>query len=61
MKPNRLSKEKSPYLLQHAYNPNVPIEFSQLQKEETIGDEEVNTIANKVLSKYMKAFEKLAK
>lgn len=44
---------------------NVPryvlIEFSQLQKEETIGDEEVNIIANKVLSKYLKAFEELAK
>jgi antitoxin Phd len=44
---------------------NVPryviIEYSQLQKEETIGDEEVNTIANKVLSKYSTAFEELAK
>lgn len=44
---------------------NVPryvlIEFSQLQKEETVGDEEVNKIANKVLSEYMKAFKELAK
>jgi len=44
---------------------NVPryviIEYSQLQKEETIGDEEVNIISNKVLSKYSKAFEELAK
>lgn len=44
---------------------NVPryviIEYSQLQKEETIGDEEVNIIAHKVLSKYSKAFEELAK
>lgn len=61
MKPNRLSKGKSLYLLQHTYNPNMLIEFSQLQKEETIGDEEVNTIANKVLSKHKKAFEELAK
>lgn len=44
---------------------NVPryvlIEFSQLQKEETIGDENVNIIANKVLSKHLKVFEELAK
>ena len=44
---------------------NVPryviIEYSQLQKEETIGDEEINIISNKVLSKYSKAFEELAK
>lgn len=44
---------------------NVPryviIEYSQLQKEETIGDEEVSTIAIKVLSKHIKAFEELAK
>lgn len=44
---------------------NVPryvlIEFSQLQKEEVIGDEEVDSIANKVLSKYAQAFEELAK
>lgn len=45
---------------------NVPryvlIDYSQLQKEEEIiGDEEVNTIASRVLSKHMKAFEELAK
>ena len=44
---------------------NVPryvlIEYSQLQKEETIGDEEVDEVAKRVLSKYMKAFEELAK
>lgn len=44
---------------------NVPryvlIEFTQLQKEEVIGDEEVDSIANKVLSKYAQAFEELAK
>ena len=44
---------------------NVPryvlIEYSQLQKEEILGDEEVDEVAKKVLSKYMKAFEELAK
>ncbi|MDD4402343.1 MAG: type II toxin-antitoxin system Phd/YefM family antitoxin [Desulfitobacteriaceae bacterium] len=44
---------------------NVPryvlIEYSQFQKEEVIGDEKINTIANKVLSKYAKAFKELAK
>ena len=44
---------------------NVPryvlIEYSQLQKEETIGDEEVDEVAKRVLSKHMKAFEELAK
>lgn len=44
---------------------NVPryvlIEYSQFQKEEVIGDEKINTIAEKVLSKYAKAFEELAK
>lgn len=45
---------------------NVPryvlIDYSQLQKEEAvIGDEEVNTIANRVLAKHIKAFEELAK
>lgn len=44
---------------------NVPryviIEYSQLQKEEVIGDEEVDEIAKMVLSKHIKAFEELAK
>lgn len=44
---------------------NVPryvlIEYSQLQKEEIIGDEEVDKIARRVLSKHMKAFEELGK
>ena len=44
---------------------NVPryvlIEYSQLENEETIGDEEVDEVAKRVLSKYMKAFEELAK
>ena len=45
---------------------NVPryvlIEYSKLEKEaETIGDEEVDVIANRLLSKHIKAFEELAK
>ena len=44
---------------------NVPryviIEYSQLQKEEVIEDEEVDEIAKRVLSKHIKAFEELAK
>lgn len=44
---------------------NVPryvlIEYSQLENEETIGDEEVEEVAKRVLSKHMKAFEELAK
>ena len=43
---------------------NVPryvlVEYSQLQ-EETMGDDEVEQIAKKVLSKHIKAFEELAK
>lgn len=44
---------------------NVPryvlIEYSQLENEETIGYEEVDKVAKRVLSKHMKAFEELAK
>ncbi len=44
---------------------NVPryvlIEYSQLENEETIGYEEVEEAAKRVLSKHMKAFEELAK
>ncbi len=44
---------------------NVPryvlIGYSQLGNEETIGDEEVDEVAKRVLSKHMKAFEELAK
>lgn len=44
---------------------NVPryvlIEYSQLQREETLDDEEVDQIAKKTLSKHIKAFEELAK
>ena len=43
---------------------NVPryvlVEYSQLQ-EETTGDEEVDLIAKRVLSKHIKAFEELAR
>ena len=43
---------------------NVPryvlVEYSQLQ-EETAGDEEVDQIAQRVLSKHLKAFEELGK
>ena len=44
---------------------NVPcyvlIEYSQLENEETIDDEEVDEVAKRVLSKHMKVFEELAK
>lgn len=44
---------------------NVPryvlIEYSQLQQEETIKDEEVSEVAKKVLSKHFKVFEELGK
>lgn len=44
---------------------NVPryviLEYSQLQKEEKLGDEEIIAIAGKVLAKHSKAFEELAK
>lgn len=43
---------------------NVPryvlVEYSQLQ-EETAGDDEVDQIAKRVLSKHIKAFEELAR
>lgn len=44
---------------------NVPryvlVEYSQLQEIKTVGDEEVDTVAKKLLSKHKKAFEALAK
>lgn len=44
---------------------NVPryvlIEYSQLQNEETIEENEVDEIAKRVLARHMKAFEELAK
>lgn len=39
----------------------VLIEYSQLEKIETVEDAEVDTIAKKILSKHMDAFEELAK
>lgn len=39
----------------------ILIEFSQFQKEELSGDEEVDTIARRILSKHQVAFEELAK
>ncbi len=39
----------------------VLIEYSQLEKEEIIGDMEVEEVAKNILSRYMKAFEELAK
>ena len=39
----------------------VLIEFSQFQKEEIIGDEDVETIAKRILSRHQTAFEELAK
>ncbi len=44
---------------------NIPryvlIEYSQLENEETIGDEEVDEVAKRVLSKHIKAFKELGK
>lgn len=44
---------------------NVPryilMEFSQFQKEELAGDEEVNLVARRILAKNRHAFEELAK
>jgi antitoxin Phd len=44
---------------------NVPryvlVEYSQLQEIKTVGDEEVDKVAKKLLSKHKKAFEALAK
>lgn len=39
----------------------VLIEFSQLQKEEIIGNEDVDAIANRILAKHKEAFEELSK
>jgi len=43
---------------------NVPryilMEFSQFQKEEIAGEEEVNTVARRILAKNRHAFEELA-
>jgi antitoxin Phd len=44
---------------------NVPryilMEFSQFQKEELAGDEEVDLVARRILAKNRHAFEELAK
>lgn len=44
---------------------NVPryvvIEFSQFQKEELVGEEEVDRVAWRILTKYRHAFEELGK
>lgn len=44
---------------------NVPryvlIEYSQLEKVEAIGDEEVDRVAKRLLAKHLKAFEALSK
>ena len=44
---------------------NVPryvlIEYSQLQEINTVGDEEVDKVAKRLLSKYKKVFEALSK
>jgi hypothetical protein len=37
------------------------MEFSQFQKEEIAGEEEVTAIAKRILSKNRRAFEELAK
>lgn len=39
----------------------VLIEYSQLEKEEVVGDMEVEDVAKNVLSKHMRAFEELAR
>lgn len=44
---------------------NVPryilLDYSQLEKIETIGDEEIDDVAKKLLSMHIKAFEELSK
>ncbi len=44
---------------------NVPryilMEFSQFQKEELTGEEEVGLVAKRILAKYRNAFEELSK
>ena len=44
---------------------NVPryilMDFSQFQKEEVAGDEEIDLLASRLLSKHRSAFEELAK
>jgi len=44
---------------------NVPryvlIEYSQLQEINTVGDEEIDEVAKRLLSKYKKVFEALSK
>lgn len=44
---------------------NVPryilLDYSQLEKIETIGDEEIDDVVKKVLSMHIKAFEELSK
>lgn len=39
----------------------VLIEYSQLEKEEIVGEMEIDEVAKKILSKHMRAFEELAK
>lgn len=39
----------------------VLVEYSQLEKQEIASDEEVEEVANNILSKHIKAFEELAK
>jgi antitoxin Phd len=39
----------------------VVIEYSQLEKEEIVGEMEVDEVAKKILSKHMRAFQELAK
>jgi antitoxin Phd len=39
----------------------VLIEYSQLEKEEIVGEMEVDEVAKKILSKHLRAFEELAK
>lgn len=44
---------------------NVPryvlIEYSQIEKLEAVGDEEIDKVAKRLLSKHMKAFQALSK
>ena len=39
----------------------VLIEYSQLEKEETVGEMEIDDVAKKILSKHKEAFKELAK
>ena len=57
----RMVDENGAVILKNNKPRYVLIEYSQLEKEEIIDDMEVEDVANNILSRYMKAFEELAK